>query len=106
MIIPDTFKVHKMMKIRAEFGKFNTAVEFIPAEYTSVLQPCDVGVNRSFKRQMRSEAQKWLLTLGKYLFCDTQKNPLTVWYVYKFLIPKLIKLLSDVTSCFCREKCI
>ena len=31
----------------------------IPPHYTGILQPCDIGINKSLKRRLKKEAANW-----------------------------------------------
>ncbi len=53
-LILDDYSVHKMDSLLARMTADNTLRFLIPGNYTSVLQPCDVGVNKTLKDRLKS----------------------------------------------------
>jgi hypothetical protein len=64
-------------------------VDFIPAGYTCVLQPVDVGVNATFKKSIRDYHHSWCLEnypkiLDKDKFPTPERDDVYEWVVNSF----------------------
>lgn len=55
LLLLDEFKCHQQKTFVSKLTDVGTEVEFIPGSYTSMLQPCDVGVNRPLKKHIREQ---------------------------------------------------
>lgn len=60
-LLIDNFSVHTSGAFVTAANDLGVDVDFIPAGYTCVLQPCDVGVNSQFKRYIREYHQTWCM---------------------------------------------
>lgn len=58
-LLIDHFKVHLCSEFVKAANKLGVDIDYIPAGYTCVLQPVDVGVNAPFKRFMRDHHHNW-----------------------------------------------
>ena len=52
-LLLDDFKCHKGDELRSAMHDDNAMCFMIPAHYTGVLQPCDVGINKSLKDRLK-----------------------------------------------------
>lgn len=59
LLLLDEFKCHMQKVFVNKLADAGSEVEFIPGGYTSVLQPCDVGINRPFKKHIREQYTRW-----------------------------------------------
>jgi hypothetical protein len=55
----DHFKVHLVAQFVQSANDLGVDVDYIPAGYTCVLQPVNIGVNATFKREVRDFHHKW-----------------------------------------------
>jgi hypothetical protein len=60
-LLIDHFKVHLAAAFVQSANDLGVDVDYIPAGYTCVLQPVDVGVNATFKREIRDFHHKWCM---------------------------------------------
>jgi hypothetical protein len=60
-LLIDHFSVHTSGAFVRAANDLGADVDFIPAGYTCVLQPCDVGVISQFKRYIREYHQIWCM---------------------------------------------
>jgi hypothetical protein len=60
-LLIDHFKVHLTAAFVNAANDCGVDVDYIPAGYTCVLQPVDVGVNATFKRVIRDFHHKWCM---------------------------------------------
>ncbi len=60
-LILDECRSHLTAKVRAAFAECNTEVDLIPGDYTSKLQPMDVGANKPFKGYVSDNFTDWLI---------------------------------------------
>lgn len=58
-LLLDDFACHKQPLYKQMLGDCGTRVEMIPPNYTNVLQPCDVGINKPFKTYIRRHYMNW-----------------------------------------------
>ena len=58
LLIMDSFSGHKTAEVKACLRKHNFDLLMIPGGYTSLLQPLDIAVNRSFKTKLRHLARQ------------------------------------------------
>ena len=66
VLVLDAFPAHKKPEVKSAFKRWsNTTFCIIPGGLTSVIQPLDVYINRSFKSNIRKEWRLWL-TEGIY----------------------------------------
>jgi DDE superfamily endonuclease/Tc5 transposase DNA-binding domain len=61
LLLVDHYKVHMMRKFVTACNDIGVDVDYIPAGYTCVLQPVDVGFNAPFKRHIRDYHHKWCI---------------------------------------------
>lgn len=64
MLIIDQMSVHCMPTVKKAIEDCGTLLEFIPKGYTSVLQVCDIGLNKPFKDYMRAAVNEWMVSSG------------------------------------------
>jgi len=57
----DSFEGHKTESVRRKCNVGNTHVAIIPGSLTSVIQPLDVCINKTFKYRLR---EKWRLCMS------------------------------------------
>ena len=55
----DEFKCHVQAQFIRSVNDVGTDVAIIPGGYTCVLQPCDVGINKPLKDQIRTSYTNW-----------------------------------------------
>lgn len=60
-LLVDHFKVHLTSEFVKSVNNLGVDIDYIPAGYTCVLQPVDVGVNATFKKAIRDLHHKWCL---------------------------------------------
>ena len=83
-LLLDDFKVHKNPDISELMSQDNANQYMIPPHYTGLLQPCDVGINKSLKERLKKKAANWrrekhnLLLPGEKLPCPKRKDVL-IW---------------------------
>jgi hypothetical protein len=61
VLLVDHFKVHLMKSFVDACNNIGIDVEYIPAGYTCVLQPIDVGFNAQLKQHVRKKHGEWCL---------------------------------------------
>lgn len=61
IILLDDFTVHKSGRVVDAIQQLGIEVEFIPPGCTGMVQPVDVGYNKSLKAKVRDEYREWLL---------------------------------------------
>ena len=61
MLIVDQMSAHQTPAVKRAIEKCGSLLEFIPKGYTSLLQVCDVGLNKPFKDYMRSIVNDWMV---------------------------------------------
>ena len=59
-LVMDEFKVHLMLSCIKKIQESRSEVDFIPAGYTSQLQPLDVEINKPFKDLLRNQYEQWM----------------------------------------------
>lgn len=60
-LLVDHYKVHMMGSFVNACNNLGVDVDYIPAGYTCVLQPIDVGFNAPLKRHIRDFHHKWCI---------------------------------------------
>lgn len=88
ILIIDKFTAHGDEKVLRILREKNYIVKFVPAGYTDLLQPLDVGVMKPFKVQMKRLFTDWLFERGivdgkatcpsKELFCRWTANAVQI----------------------------
>lgn len=58
-LLLDEFRAHMQSTFTDKVNDLGTDVDFIPGGYASVLQPCDVGINKTFKGYMKDKYMTW-----------------------------------------------
>jgi hypothetical protein len=61
ILLLDQFRVHKMGSIINAIQALDVQVEFIPAGCTRLVQPVNIGYNKSFKCKIRNEFLAWMM---------------------------------------------
>jgi hypothetical protein len=62
--------------VRQAFIDVNTCVDYIPAGYTSKLQPMDLGCNKPFKNYLSNEFDAWLV---ENMHRKPKRNDVATW---------------------------
>ena len=57
----DSFRVHMMGLVVSAIQAIGVEVEFIPPGCTGLVQPVDVGYNKSFKAKVKDQYMNWLM---------------------------------------------
>ena len=57
----DSFRVHMMGSVVSAIQAIGVEVEFIPPGCTGLVQPVDVGYNKSFKAKVKDQYMNWLM---------------------------------------------
>ena len=88
ILIMDKFTAHGDEKVLRILREKNYTMKFVPAGYTDLLQPLDVGVMKPFKVQMKRLFTDWLFERGivdgkatcpsKELFCRWTANAVQI----------------------------
>jgi hypothetical protein len=60
-LLLDKCKVHMTSRVRESFALNKTEVDYVPAGYTSKLQPLDVGINAPFKSYIRHDVERFMV---------------------------------------------
>jgi hypothetical protein len=60
MLVLDAFKEHVTDSVKDQLRKMKTELVVIPGGMTSVLQPMDVSINKSFKDRLRQRYLTWI----------------------------------------------
>lgn len=60
-LLIDECKVHMTARVRDCFVDNKTETDYVPAGYTSKLQPLDVGVNGPFKAYIRQDVERYMV---------------------------------------------
>ena len=60
LLIMDGCRVHKMKGVNERLSELGVRVELLPPGCTGLLQPVDVGINRTFKAVMRRQWDNWI----------------------------------------------
>jgi hypothetical protein len=82
ILLLDQFKVHMMASVVDAIQALGVQVEFIAAGCTGLLQPVDVGYNKSFKAKMREEYTSWMLAQDADLpIPRTTRRQLSEWII-------------------------
>ena len=55
----DDYKVHKIESVHNRMISDRTNRFLIPVHYTSVLQPCDVGIKKPLKERLKKAVSDW-----------------------------------------------
>ena len=58
-LLLDDFVCHKPNDLRNRLQSDNCLLHLIPPHYTSLLQPCDVGINKPLKDRLKKSASDW-----------------------------------------------
>eukprot|EP00171_Calliarthron_tuberculosum_P001856 IDg1856t1 len=58
-LLLDDFVCHTQAQFKEKLQLLNTLAPIVPAGYTCVLQPCDVGMNKPIKTRLQGLANAW-----------------------------------------------
>jgi hypothetical protein len=61
LLFLDSFAVHMMGSVVNKIQELGIEVDFIPPGCTGLVQPVDVGYNKSFKAKMKDQYMDWLM---------------------------------------------
>ena len=67
LLVWDQFQAHMTEKVKENLKALKNTQAMIPGGLTSVLQPLDVVINKSFKDRSRQKWVEWLLSDDKPL---------------------------------------
>jgi hypothetical protein len=73
ILVFDAFKGHVTDSMKDQLCKMKTELLVIPGGMTSVLQPMDISINKSFKDRMRQQYLTWIMDPACEL-TETGKN--------------------------------
>lgn len=97
-LLIDHFKVHLTSEFVQSVNDLGVDVDYIPAGYTCVLQPVDVGVNATFKKVIRDFHHKWCLEKYPKItnndkFPTPERDDVYDWVIRSFneITPKAIR---------------
>jgi hypothetical protein len=91
-LLVDHFSVHLTSDFARSVNDLGVDIDYIPAGYTCVLQPVDVGVNATFKKSIRNCHHQWCLDeYPKVLHSDKVPTPDRV-NVYDWVISSFEKV--------------
>ena len=62
IILLDDFTVHKTGRVVGMIQRLGVEVEFIPPGCTGMVQPVDVGYNKSLKANVRKQYREWMFS--------------------------------------------
>ncbi len=74
-LLVDQFSVHMTQSFRDQCYKLGIDVDYIPAGYTCVLQPVDVGFNAQLKHHVRDHYHQWCIKTYSKLDDETCRLP-------------------------------
>lgn len=60
LLIMDSMRAHRIEKVKRECKSSKAELAIIPGGLTKILQPLDVGVNKSFKSKVRNLWERWM----------------------------------------------
>ena len=82
ILLLDQFKVHMMASVVDAIQALGVQVEFIAVGCTGLVQPVDVGFNKSSKAKMCEEYTSWMLTQDANLpIPETTCHQLSEWFI-------------------------
>ena len=58
-LLPDNYKVHTLVSLIERMSNGKARRFLIPGSCTSVLQPCEVGINKPLKGRLKKAACDW-----------------------------------------------
>jgi hypothetical protein len=61
LLFLDSFAVHMMGSVVNKIQELGVEVDFIPPGCTGLVQPVDVGYNKSFKAKVKDQFMDWLM---------------------------------------------
>jgi hypothetical protein len=61
ILVIDSFSAHITDKIKKRLQRLKTHLVVIPAGFTAIFQPLDLGINRSFKVGIRKRWNDWMV---------------------------------------------
>lgn len=88
-LLVDHFSAHLKSDFVNGVNDLGCDIDFIPAGYTCVLQPVDVGVNATFKKSVRNFHHGWCLEtypkiLDKDKFPTPERDDIYDWVIRSF----------------------
>ena len=76
----DSFRVHMMGSVVSAIQALGVEVEFIPPGCTGLVQPVDVGYNKSFKANVKDQYMNWLMAQDPELpIVKTMRRDVVGW---------------------------
>ena len=82
LLLLDQFKVHMMVSVIDAIQSLGVQVEFVAAGCTGLMQPINVGYNKSFKAKMCEEYTSWMLGQDPDLpIPATTRHQLSEWII-------------------------
>ena len=82
ILLLDQFLVHMMVSVVDAIQALSVQDKFVAAGCTGLVQPVDVGYNKSFKAKMREEYNSWMLTQDPDLpIPGTTRHQLSGWII-------------------------
>ena len=82
ILLLDQFLVHMMASVVNAIQALGVQVKFVAAGCTALVQPVDVGYNKSFRAKMREEYTSWMLAQDPNLpIPTTTRHQLSDWII-------------------------
>lgn len=72
LLIMDSMRAHRVEKVKSACKSSKAELAIIPGGLTKVLQPLDVGVNKSFKSKVRNLWERWM-EQGEHSYTNSGK---------------------------------
>ena len=66
LLLLDSYRCHMMKSTVNAIKDLGVEVKHIPGGCTSLCQPVDVGMNKSFKTRMRKLWEEWMISTGSH----------------------------------------
>ena len=87
MLLWDDYTYHKTAELEDSLKQVNIMRVMIPPHYTSVIQPCDVGINKPLKDRLKHRVGQWM-----------REKHRTIAFGDKLTIPKRADILEWISE--------
>lgn len=106
MLVWDSFQAHLTEAVKEKCRQLNTAVAVIPGGLTSILQPLDVCLNKSFKDRLRQKWIQWMASEDKPLTKGGNLKKVEIETVAQWVKESWSEVSSEIISRSFKKCCI